>query len=93
MRFAAPFAQLKYIILSLPQNNTEVIYLSSNPENKKKAVPLGFTMALAQNLPAMKVFANLPESQQQRCIDRAHFADSKEEMQRLVSDIANSEIL
>ncbi|MGN1137422.1 MAG: hypothetical protein ACI4SF_14535 [Oscillospiraceae bacterium] len=51
-------------------------------------MPLGFGMALAQNTAAMKIFSELPDSEQHRLIDGTHRIRSKSEMHRYVSSIA-----
>lgn len=57
--------------------------------NLKKGtdLPLGFGMALAQNLPAMNHFTTLSREQQQQIVDRAFMAKSKQEMQSLVGSL------
>lgn len=50
-------------------------------------VPLGFGMALAQNLTAMNTFASLSSQEQQQIIDRTHSVQSKQEMQNLVDSL------
>jgi len=50
-------------------------------------VPLGLGMALAQNLPAMNIFAALSNQEQQQIINRAHSVQSKQEMQSLVDSL------
>ena len=46
-------------------------------------------MALTQNIPAMKVFAGLPEERRQDYINRAHNVSSRKEMAELVSTLLN----
>ena len=52
-------------------------------------LPLGLGMALTQNIPAMKVFAGLPEERRQDYINRAHNVKSRKEMAELVSTLLN----
>ena len=52
-------------------------------------MPLGFGMALAQNVNAMDYFASLPEQKQQEIIARTHGVQSKQEMRKLVRDMMN----
>jgi len=55
--------------------------------NSKGDIPLGFGMALAQNLDAMKHFANLSDVQKQAVISGTHNIKSKEEMQMYVDNL------
>lgn len=55
---------------------------------EKWDLPLGFTMALGENPDAMFVFSSMPKKYRENCIDRARNANSRSEMQRIVSDIA-----
>ncbi len=55
---------------------------------EKWDLPLGFTMALGENPDAMFVFSSMPKKYRESCIDRARNANSRSEMQRIVSDIA-----
>lgn len=55
---------------------------------EKWDLPLGFTMALGENPDAMLAFASMPKKHRDRCIDKARNANSRLEMQRIVSDIA-----
>ena len=55
---------------------------------EKWDLPLGFTMALGENPVAMFVFSSMPKKYRESCIDRARNANSRCEMQRIVSDIA-----
>jgi len=50
-------------------------------------MPLGFGMALAQNINALNQFASLPIAQQQEIIEHAHTIQSKEEMQTYVQSL------
>lgn len=50
-------------------------------------LPIGFTMALAQNGPAMMAFAGLDEAARREIVDRARSAKSKSDMRDIVSSI------
>ncbi len=52
---------------------------------KNDGIPIGLSMALAQNLEAMKKFATLSEKQQKELIEGTHLIKSKEEMQSYVN--------
>ena len=47
-------------------------------------LPVGFSMALAQQPGALERFGQLSEPEQQAIINRAHGANSEQEMQALV---------
>lgn len=53
-------------------------------------VPMGFGMALAMNEPALNAYAAMTEPQKQAVLRKAHNAQSREEMQHIVADIASS---
>lgn len=53
-------------------------------------LPLGFSMALAQNGPAMTAFAALDQIAREEIIARAKMARSKAEMREIVSSIAGN---
>lgn len=53
-------------------------------------VPIGFGMALAQDLNAMNHFASLDKATQQSIIEQTHHIHSKEEMRNFVSNLANN---
>ncbi len=55
---------------------------------KSGNVPLGFGMALSQNLTAMNRFAALSPQKQKAVIDGTHNITSKSQMQRYVNDLA-----
>lgn len=50
-------------------------------------IPMGLSMALAQNLNAMNRFSSLPREEQQRIIDHTHAIRSKAEMQAYVQSL------
>ncbi len=53
---------------------------------KNDGIPIGLSMALAQNPEAIKKFAILSEKQQKEIIEGTHSIKSKEEMQRYVNE-------
>ncbi|MBR3772014.1 MAG: hypothetical protein IKL07_07075 [Clostridium sp.] len=53
-------------------------------------VPIGFGMALAQNLDAMNHFANMDDATKQSVIEHTHHIRSKQEMQAYVASLGNS---
>ena len=53
-------------------------------------MPLGFSMALAQNGPAMTAFAALDQIAREEIVARAKMARSKAEMREIVSSIAGN---
>jgi len=52
-------------------------------------VPIGFGMALAQDLNAMNHFASLEPAAQQTIIEQTHHIHSREEMRNFVSKLGN----
>jgi hypothetical protein len=56
---------------------------------KMNALPLGFSMALAQNKTAMKHFASLTEQEKQVVLHRAQHVRSKSDMRQLVSSLTD----
>lgn len=53
----------------------------------KHEIPVGFSMALAQNPEAMEKFAKLSEDQKATIIEGTHSVNSKNEMHRYVDNI------
>ena len=53
------------------------------------SLPLGFGMALAQNVDAMEYFSALPKQKQQEIIDHTHQIESKQEMHDYVQSMIN----
>ena len=53
------------------------------------SLPLGFGMALAQNVDAMEYFSALPKQKQEEIIDHTHEIDSKQEMHAYVQSLIN----
>ena len=51
------------------------------------SLPIGFGMALAMNPPAFNAYSNLTEEEKQALIDRAHHANSQEEMHDIVAKL------
>ncbi|SFR79865.1 hypothetical protein [Anaeromicropila populeti] len=52
-------------------------------------IPIGFGMALAQNLDAMSYFSGLDKPSQQQIINKTHDIHSKKEMQNFVSKLSD----
>lgn len=50
-------------------------------------VPIGFGMALAQNLNAMKHFSGMTEAEKEEILNRAKDARSKKEMDSLIESL------
>lgn len=53
------------------------------------AIPLGFGMALSQNLNAMDKFSHMNESEKEEFLNRARDAKSKKDMSALVSELSS----
>ena len=53
-------------------------------------VPLGFGMALSMNPNELNAYSALSEEQKQAILDRAHSANSEQEMHRIVNSIAEN---
>lgn len=56
-------------------------YLNDN------AVPIGFGMALAQNIGAMQHFSGMTEAEKEEILNRARDAKSKDEMESLIDSL------
>lgn len=54
-------------------------------------IPMGLSMALAQNLNALNRFASFDKETQRQIIEHTHQIHSKEEMQQYVSSITNTD--
>lgn len=54
-------------------------------------IPMGFGMALAQNLDAMNYFATLPVHEQGQIIEHTHSIGSKNEMQTYVNSLIDKD--
>ncbi len=59
-------------------------------KDSKREMPLGFNMALCQNMAAMEYFSTLSLQHQQEIIDRTHDITSKEEMRRYVDGLVGN---
>ena len=53
-------------------------------------VPIGFGMALAMNPPALNADSSMTEEQKQAILNKAHNAQSEQEMHRIVNSIAEN---
>lgn len=56
---------------------------------KRSEMPIGFSMALAQNPEAMQKFALLDEAQKQQIINGTHSVGSKREMHEYVDKLTH----
>lgn len=56
---------------------------------KRDEMPVGFSMALAQNPDAMQKFAMLSEDKKQEIINGTHLVKSKQEMHEYVNRLNN----
>ena len=54
-------------------------------------IPLGLSSALARNVSAMRVFAEMPDDKRQSFIEGARAVSSKEEMKAYVNSIGDIE--
>lgn len=52
-------------------------------------IPMGFRMALAQNLKALEYFGSLPDAQKQTIINATHTITSKAEMKSYIDLLAD----
>lgn len=50
-------------------------------------IPMGLSMAFAENLRAMQRFSNMDEQGKREVIERARHAGSKQEMRSIVSEL------
>lgn len=50
-------------------------------------IPIGFSMAIAQNEDALNAFASMDAGARARVLDRARRASSREDMQRVVESL------
>ncbi len=57
---------------------------------KRDEMPIGFSMALAQNPDAMQKFAQLSEDKKQQIINGTHAVRSKQEMHDYVNKIISN---
>ena len=51
-------------------------------------LPIGFTMALAENEPALRRFVGLADEARQQIVTQARQARSREEMQSIINSLA-----
>ncbi len=56
---------------------------------KRDEMPIGLSMALAQNPEAMRKFAELSEDKKQQIINGTHSVKSKQEMHEYVNKLNN----
>lgn len=49
-------------------------------------IPMGLSMAMAENLDALREFSSFSPQQQQEVIEKTHGIQSKQEMHQFVSD-------
>lgn len=54
-----------------------------------QAIPLGFGMALSQNLSAMNNFSQMTEARKEEILNRARDAKSKQDMSAIVSELSS----
>ena len=67
--------------------------MARNEKNEARGMedlPVGFTMALAQNGPAMMAFAGLDEVAREAVVARARAAQSKADMREIVASIGGN---
>ncbi len=50
-------------------------------------VPIGFGLALARNPQALNAYSAMSEAEKQAILDKAHHADSEQEMHQIVNSI------
>ena len=60
---------------------------------KEKQVPLGFGLALAKNEAAENAYAMMTREQKRQILARAKQVQTKEEMQQLMQELAESQSL
>ncbi len=56
-----------------------------------QAIPLGFGMALSQDLNAMDKFSHMTESEKEEFLNRARDAKSKKDMSAIVSELSSND--
>lgn len=67
-----------------------IIIILGEKTMKRDEMPVGFSMALAQNPEAMQKFAMLSEEKKKQIIDGTHSVKSKQEMHEYVNRLRNS---
>lgn len=60
--------------------------------NPLSGLPMGFSMALAQNEKALNCFSNMSEQQKKDVIDKTHSIQSKKEMKMFVNNLGNNNL-
>lgn len=55
------------------------------------SLPMGFAMGLAMDLDAMNHFSNLTEAEKEELLNRARDAKSKDEMQKIISQLSSDQ--
>lgn len=55
-----------------------------------KKVPMGFSMAITQNMDALKMFPLLPEDKRKEIIDKTKYISSQQEMNMYVQDLVDA---
>ncbi len=58
-----------------------------------REVPIGFSMALAQNEAAVNAYAMMTRAQKKAILDKAHHARSEREMQSIVDALAKEQMM
>ena len=56
---------------------------------ERNEMPIGFSMALAMNPEAMRIFALLSEDRKKQIIEGTHAVKSRDEMHRYVNSLLN----
>lgn len=56
------------------------------------SMPMGFAMGLAMDMNAMNRFSNLTEAEKEELLNRARDARSKDEMQRILSQLSSEQL-
>ena len=64
-----------------------------NGLNPLQDLPMGFGMALAQNVRAMEVFSSLSPDAQRRVVDGTHAIRSKQEMAAYVENLTQNQAM
>lgn len=64
-----------------------------NDLNPLQDLPMGFGMALAQNIRAMEVFSALPPEEQRRVVNGTHAIRSKQEMAAYVESLTRNQAM
>ncbi len=60
-------------------------------DEKLSAAPLGFGMALAQNIPALNAFSKMSNEQKNNVIEKSRSIQSKNEMRNFVDSLNQME--